>query len=58
MAILKVRHTTVYRLCHELGELAPLRPNFLDDDLLGLGCNPGGHGGCVRSGGRALPPRP
>lgn len=36
---------------HELGELAPLHPGFLDDDLLGLGSNPGGRGGCVRSRG-------
>jgi hypothetical protein len=44
----------------QLGELAPLRPDFLDDDLLGLGCNPGGRGGCARSRGavRAPPPRP
>jgi hypothetical protein len=49
-----------HELCHELGELVPLRPDFLDDDLLGLGCNPGGRGGRARSRGavRALPPRP
>jgi hypothetical protein len=38
-------------LCHEVGELARFaRISFLDDDLLGLGCNRGGR---ARSGGRA-----
>jgi hypothetical protein len=32
----KRRAYTVY-FGHELGELAPLRPDFLEDDLLGLG---------------------
>jgi Transglutaminase-like superfamily len=40
-----------HELCYELGELASTSPDFLADDLLGLGCNPGGRAEVVLAAG-------